>query len=256
MKKWKGWAYVSDLDILGDIWLEDTDTTTTDESVEDIDVFWKEDKTPVEEPKVEEVVVEEPKVEEPVVVEETSTPDNKEGEEDIEKWLDDLLKSSTEVDNKVDEVKDAVQESWDENAMKLVDELQTLMAEKNLEIEQLKKQVDVSNNRYLTKFGEEEELSLYRPEIEKLQNNPRLMALIKYSDTENEKIKPKIVSILSDMIYKLTWQDVSDLLDEKDRAAINVLNTPASDNPPMNTPIPQEDKNVDYEESVNNILWF
>lgn len=80
------------------------------------------------------------------------------------------------------------------------------------------------------------------------------MALVKYGDTENEKIKPKVISILSDMIYKLTGQDVSMLLDEKDKANMSILNSPSSDNQPIQENKKPEEKNMDYDESINNIL--
>ena len=261
MQKKKGWAYSNDLDaisLLGDIGWDDEGTEVNDNEVEDVDVFGTEDKTPEVKP--------EPTPAPEVKTEDTTLPtpepkseevsDKKEGDEDLDKWLDDLLKSNAEVDDKVTEIKDAIEESWDDSTKQLVDELQTMIADKNLEIEQLKKQVDVTQSRYISKFGEWEELSIYKPEIEKLQNNPRLMALVKYGDTENEKIKPKVISILSDMIYKLTGQDVSMLLDEKDKANMSILNSPSSDNQPIQENKKPEEKNMDYDESINNILWL
>ncbi len=259
MKKWKGGAFVNDIDILWDIWLDDPEETTSDESVEDIDVLGN--QTP-------DVVEPEVKAEEPVAPVEDATlatedkpepeapkDEVKEGE-DLDKWLDDLLKSNAETDDKVDEIKEVADESWNDSLIKLVDELQSLMAEKNLTIEELQKKVDVANNRYLSKFGWEEELSIYKPEIEKLQNNPRLMALVKFLDSDNEKVKPKLVSILSDMIFNLTWQDVSDLLDQKDKAALNVLNSWGSDSPIMQENKPEEEQDMSFEQSTNDILWF
>lgn len=261
MKKAKGWAFVNDIDVLGDIWLDDSEENADiDNSIDDIDVLWNKEPTA---PVIEETA---PVVEETVVTpEEETKPDEKpegeenekgESDEDIEKWLDDLLKSQWEVDSKVDEVMDAAQDGWDESMVKLVSELQWLIVEKNMVIEELTKQVEVSQNRYLTKFWENEELSIYKQEIEKLQSNPRLMALVKYSDTDNEKIKPKLISILSDMIYKLTWQDVTDLLDKQDRASMSILNTPSSDSQPMEAQPEKKDENIGYDDSINNILWL
>ena len=258
MKK-KGWAFVNDLDILWDIALDDSEPTI-DDTLDDTAVLPASDK-PEEEVKAEEPKepeTPEPKVEEPVKPEEPKVneeePKKSEEGEDLDKWLDELLKNNVDVEAKVDEVQKAAEESWDENLIKLVDELQTSLADKNLTIEELKKQLEVSNNRYLSKFGEEEELSIYKNEIQKLQDNPRLMALVKFNGTDNEKVKPKLVRILSDMLYDLTGQDVSDLLDQKDKAWLSILDTPSSDTPPIQEMKKEEEKNMDYEESVNNIL--
>lgn len=260
MKKNKGWAFVNDLDILGDMfWEENKEGEVLDET-EDFDMFGWEDEV-VEEVKVEweetPEVTEEIPAEAPAEVgDETKEEPKAEEGEDLDKWLDELLKSSNVVDDKVDEIKDAAEVSGDDNLIGLVDELQTALAEKNLTIEELQKQVEVSNNRYLSKFGNEEELSIYKWEIEKLQDNPRLMALVKYHKTDNEKVKPKLIQILSDMIYDLTWQDISELMDDKDRASMSVLNTPTWDTPPIQEPKPIKEEPMDYDDSVNNILWL
>lgn len=267
MKKSKGWAFISDLDVLWDIGSDDEQTNWGDSIVDDIDVLGKEDKTPeqVNEPEVIAEVIEDAtkpvieKVEEPVVEETTDvTKDDeskvKEGE-DLDKWLDDLLKSNAETDDKVEEIKDVVDASGDEHLKKLVDELQSSRAEDKLTIEELQKQVEIANSRYINKFWDEEELSIYKTEIEKLQNNPRLMALVKYFKTENEKIKPKLITILSDMLYDITWEDIADLLNKKDTNALSaVLNGWGSDSPLIDEINVEEDKPLNYEESRNNLF--
>ena len=261
MKKNKGWAFVNDLDILGNVlWEENEEGVESNEATEDFDMFgWKDE--PVEETKVEwektpETTEETPAEAPAEAVEESKEEPKAEEGEDLDKWLDELLKSSNVVDDKVDEIKDAAEQAGDDNLVWLIDELQTALAEKNLTIEELQKQVEVSNNRYLSKFGNEEELSIYKWEIEKLQDNPRLMALVKYYKTDNEKVKPKLIQILSDMIYDMTWQDVSELLDEKDKASMSVLNTPTWDIPPIQEPTPAKEETLDYDNSINNILWI
>lgn len=224
MKKTKGWTYVSDLDIFGD---DTADDVNVDPTVDDIDVLGdvKEDTVPVPDvPEVPAVVAPEAPVES---VDEVSKGDSE--IEDIDKWLDDLLKNATQVEEKVDEVQAAVEATGDEELIKLVDDLQTMLAETKVENDELKKQVEISNNRYLNKFGSEEELSIYKGEVEKLQGNPKLMAFVKYFGTDNEKIKPKLISIASDFLYDLTGQDISSLIEEKDKAGLSILNAAGSD---------------------------
>jgi len=264
MKKQKGGAFVNDLDILGDVWFTEEPEAQEDDSIDDIHVLgdWANQETKTEEPKVEpkaeepvvEFKVEEPKVEPTEPKSEPEKSATAEGEEDIDKWLDELLKNNAAVEEKIDEVKDAADATGDDTLIKVVDELQTLIAEKNLENEQLKKQVEVANNRYLEKFGWDEEFSIYKPEVEKLQNNPRLYAFVKYFGSQNEKIKPKLISIVSDFLFDLTGQDVSELLDNKDVNALGVLNIPGSDNQPMKANEVKEDKNMNYEESINDLF--
>lgn len=249
MKKTKGWTYVSDLDIFGD---EPEDTINEDPTVDDIDVLGdiKEDiPTVIEEPVVEQEVAPEAPVES---VEEVNKGDSE--IEDIDKWLDDLLKNATQVEQKADEVQAAAEATGDEELIKLVDDLQTMLAETKVENDELRKQVEISNNRYLNKFGSEEELSIYKGEIEKLQGNPKLMAFVKYFGTDNEKIKPKLISIAADFLYDLTGQDISSLIEEKDKAGLSILNAASSDSQMIpDTKVVEEAKD-DYDDSW--LFWM
>jgi hypothetical protein len=74
------------------------------------------------------------------------------------------------------------------------------------------------------------------------------------SPPDTEKIKPKLVTILSDMIYNLTGEDISDLIDKKDRAGMSILNMPSSDNAPIDTVKQVEEKNIGFEDSINDVL--
>lgn len=176
-------------------------------------------------------------------------------EDDLDKFINDLIASQAETEDKVQEIAEVASESNDPQLIKLVDELQTMIAEKNIEIEELKKTNEVTLNKYLNKYWEDSDLSLYKQEVDTLDSNPKLRALIKFRWSDNDKVKTKVDNIVMDLIYDRLWVDVSELLEQKDKAATSsVLGTPESDAPLMPEIKEPEDKDMTYEESINNLF--
>ena len=51
----------------------------------------------------------------------------------------------------------------------MIDELQTLLAEKNQKIEELTKKDEITSGRLMDTYGDAENYSFYKPTIEKLE---------------------------------------------------------------------------------------
>lgn len=84
------------------------------------------------------------------------------------------------------------------------------------------KQIETLNEKLISNAGSEADLGIYRPVITNLEENPRLMLLAKYmgKQWDNDKIKTRLVSVLSDFIEELTGQNVSDLIDSDQSSKI------------------------------------
>lgn len=177
-------------------------------------------------------------------------------ESELDKFINDLLASQAETDDKVQEIVEKADESNDPQLIKLVDELQTMLAESKLEIEELKKDKEITLNKYLTKYWEDSDLSLYKPEVDTLESNPKLRALIKFRNSDNEKVKTKVDNIVMDLIYDRLWVDVSELLDKQNKEATSsILNTPASDAPMISEMAkPEKEDDMNYEQSTNDLF--
>ena len=144
-----------------------------------------------------------------------------EEEVDIDQLVADILGGSDEIDDKVEDIKDEAQSSGNEELLGMIDELQTLLAEKNQKIEELTKKNDITSGRLMDTYGDAENYSFYKPTIEKLENNPQLMMLVKNYDSENEKAQERVVSILADLISEKTWEDVSSLINTNQKNSVS-----------------------------------
>ena len=102
----------------------------------------------------------------------------------------------------------------------MIDELQTLLAEKNQKIEELTKKDEITSGRLMDTYGDAENYSFYKPTIEKLESNPQLMMLIKNWDNENEKAQERVVSILADLISEKTGEDISNLINANQKNSV------------------------------------
>lgn len=258
---------------------QDLDIFGAPEAVEDVptelsvdDLFWPsdtkeevapeevvEDTTPTEDKMLEEPIKDEVKKDEDVKSEEPKAdePGEKGNEdEEMQKFIDDLLADTTEVEDKVEEIKEVAADNWDSEMVKIVSELELLLAEKNSKIEEQWRQLEVTNNRFLEKVGEAENFGIYKDVIEKLEGDSKLMMLVKHKDTDNQKVKDRLVSVTTDILYDLTWQDVSELLDDKVKGDVaTALGTPESNAPMTPTILPEEDdKEIDFEESINMLF--
>lgn len=144
-----------------------------------------------------------------------------EEELDIDQLVADILGNSSEIDDKVEDIKDEAQSSGNEELLGMIDELQTLLAEKNQKIDELTKKDEITSGRLMDTYGDAENYSFYKPTIEKLENNPQLMMLVKNYDSTNERAQERVVSILADLISEKTWEDVSSLINTNQKNSVS-----------------------------------
>ena len=101
----------------------------------------------------------------------------------------------------------------------MIDELQTLLAEKNQKIDELTKKDEITSGRLMDTYGDAENYSFYKPTIEKLESNPQLMMLVKNFD--NDRAQERVVSILADLISEKTGEDVSSLINANQKNSVS-----------------------------------
>lgn len=233
-----------------DIFNDDEDTSmeeVTEAPAEELEVAPEEDVT--EEVTEEATDVPAEQVEEDVP-EETSEEDI-----DVDALVAEILWSSSDVDDKVEEIKDEAQSSGNEELLGMIDELQTLLAEKNQKIEELTKKDEITSGRLMDTYWDAENYSFYKPTIEKLENNPQLMMLVKNFDSDNEKVQDRVVSILADLISEKTGEDVSSLINSNQKNSVANALTDVDWGGVMGTPsMPEEDTPFNRDQSLNELF--
>lgn len=235
-----------------DIFNDGEDTSmeeVTEAPAEELEVTPEEDVT---EEVTEEVAPEAP-AEEPAVEDVPAETPNE--DIDIDQLVSEILWSSSDVDDKVEEIKDEAQSSGNEELLWMIDELQTLLAEKNQKIEELTKKDEITSGRLMDTYWDAENYSFYKPTIEKLENNPQLMMLVKNFDSDNERAQERVVSILADLISEKTGEDVSQLINANQKNSVSNALTNVEWGGVMWTPsTPEEEKDYDYDQSLNELF--
>lgn len=233
-----------DLDIFNDG--EDTSMEeVTEAPAEELEVTPEEDVT--------EDVTEATDVPAEEVEEDVPTETVAEDDIDVDALVADILWSTSDVDDKVEEIKDEAQSSGNEELLGMIDELQTLLAEKNQKIEELTKKDEITSGRLMDTYWDAENYSFYKPTIEKLESNPQLMMLVKNFD--NEKAQDRIVSILADLISEKTGEDVSSLINSNQKNSVANALTDVDWGGVMGTPsMPEEDTPFNRDQSLNELF--
>lgn len=186
---------------------------------------------------------------------EEDVPEETQEDVDIDQLVSEILWSTSDVDDKVEEIKDEAQSSGNEELLGMIDELQTLLAEKNQKIEELTKKDEITSGRLMDTYWDAENYSFYKPTIEKLENNPQLMMLIKNFDSTNEKAQERVVSILADLISEKTGEDVSSLINSNQKNSVANALTDVDWGGVMGTPsIPEEDEVYNRDQSLNELF--
>lgn len=174
---------------------------------------------------------------------------------DIDQLVADILWNASDIDEKVEDIKDEAQSSGNEELLGMIDELQTLLAEKNQKIDELTKKDEITSGRLMDTYWDAENYSFYKPTIEKLENNPQLMMLVKNFDSDNEKAQERVVSILADLISEKTGEDVSSLINSNQKNNVsNALTNVDWWWEVGNPAAPEEEKDFDYNESLNELF--
>lgn len=237
-----------DLDIFNDG--EDTSIEEiTDAPAEELEVTPEEDATEEVTEEIPEAPVDEP-VEEDVPVETSEEEDI-----DVDALVAEILWTTSDIDDKVEDIKDEASASWNEELLGMIDELQTLLAEKNQKIEELTKKDEITSGRLMDTYWDAENYSFYKPTIEKLENNPQLMMLVKNFDSDNEKAQERVVSILADLISEKTGEDVSSLINSNQKNSVANALTDVDWGGVMGTPsMPEEDTPFNRDQSLNELF--
>ena len=236
-----------DLDIFNDG--EDTSMEeVTEAPAEELEVTPEEDVT-------EEFTEETPDVPAEEVEEDVPTEPVAEEDIDVDALVADILWSTSDVDDKVEEIRDEAQSSGNEELLGMIDELQTLLAEKNQKIEELTKKDEITSGRLMDTYWDAENYSFYKPTIEKLEENPQLMMLVKNFNNDNERAKERVVSILADLIFEKTGEDVSQLINSNQKNSVANALTDVDWGGVMGTPsMPEEEKDYNYDQSLNELF--
>lgn len=243
-----------DLDLFN--WADEPEVT--EESYADVEAPIDELQTePADEQEAVEVDEEIPVVEEDVPatedvqVEETTD----DGEEpDVEAIVKEILGDQAEVDDKVDDIKEEAQSTGNTELLSMIDDLQTMLAEKNQKIDELTKKNEITSNRFMDTYSDAENFSFYKPTIDKLNSNSDLNILVKNFD--NEKATDRVVDILAKMIYDKTGVDVNEAINAAQKQSVSNSLTDISSNWSDVVPTQEEtEKPFDRQESFTN-LWF
>ena len=233
-----------------DIFNDGEDTSmeeVTEAPAEELEVTPEEDATEEVTEEIPEAPVDEPVMED--VPEETSD------DIDVDALVAEILWSSSDVDDKVEEIRDEASASGNEELLGMIDELQTLLAEKNQKIEELTKKDEITSGRLMDTYWDAENYSFYKPTIEKLENNPQLMMLVKNFDSDNEKVQERVVSILADLISEKTGEDVSSLINSNQKNSVANALTDVDWGGVMGTPsMPEEDVPFNRDQSLNELF--
>lgn len=233
-----------------DIFNDGEDTSmeeVTEAPAEELEVTPEEDAT-------EEVTEETPEAPaEPV--EEDVPAETSEEDVDIDALISEILWNASDIDDKVEDIKDEAQSSGNEELLWMIDELQTLLAEKNQKIDELTRKDEITSGRLMDTYGDAENYSFYKPTIEKLENNPQLMMLVKNFDSDNEKAQERVVSILADLISEKTGEDVSSLINANQKNSVGNALTNVEWGGVMWTPTaPTEEPDFNYDQSLNELF--
>ena len=235
-----------DLDIFND-WEDEVMEDVTEAPAEELEVTPEED--------VSEEVTEEVPAEETEEVVEDVPEETSEDEIDVDQLVADILGNSSDIDEKVEDIKDEAQSSGNEELLWMIDELQTLLAEKNQKIDELTKKDEITSGRLMDTYGDAENYSFYKPTIEKLESNPQLMMLVKNFDSDNERAQERVVSILADLISEKTGEDVSQLINKNQKNSVSNALTDVEWGGVMGTPsMPEEDTPFNRDQSLNELF--
>jgi hypothetical protein len=110
----------------------------------------------------------------------------------------------------------------------MIDDLQTMLAEKNQKIDELTKKNEITSNRFMDTYSDAENYSFYKPTIDKLNGNSDLNILVKNYD--NDKATDRVVDILAKMIYEKTGVDVNEAINAAQKQSVSNSLTDISSN--------------------------
>ena len=174
---------------------------------------------------------------------------------DIDSIVNELLWQQAEVDDKVEEIKDEAENTGNNELLSMIDELQSLLIEKNQLIDELTKKDEITSSKLMDKYWDAENYSFYKDTIDALESNPKLNMLVKYINSDNERMQERVIGILSDLLTEKTWEDVNALINSNQKSAVSNALTDVNGWGEVAAPtLEDEDKPLTYDESINNLF--
>jgi hypothetical protein len=114
---------------------------------------------------------------------------------------------------------------------------------------------DSSSSKLMDKYWDAENYSFYKDTIDALESNPKLNMLVKYINSDNERMQERVISILSDLLTEKTWEDVNALINSNQKSAVSNALTDVNGWGEVAAPeLNEEDKPLTYDESINNLF--
>lgn len=171
------------------------------------------------------------------------------------------IKTTDEGDNELDIdienlFKDIEDETkWNSELEWLIDslrnEISTITTERNI----LQKENSIINEKLMSKVWDESNLGIYKWVISNLESNPKLMMLVKHLwNSDSEAIKWRLVGVVTDILYDLTWEDVSNLINKNQTDKILAASWKSSSSTTADMVNKDDDKDMDYEESISSLF--
>lgn len=137
----------------------------------------------------------------------------------------------------------------------LIDTLRNEVSNLTMERNILQKENSTINEKLMSNVWEESNLWIYKWVIWNLESNPKLMLLAKYLwNANSDAIKNKLVWVMTDMLYDLTGEDVSDLIN-KDQSSKVLSVTGKTPSSTLDSVIDNSDEEeMSYDDSINKLF--
>lgn len=236
----KGQFLNADLDIFWDDLPESEEGTTESADDASMDIFWWAlDEEETSTPDAEEEAVVEETTEEPTEEEETTEGNEEELDVDLEKLFEEIENAASD----------------DSETLQLVDELRKEVADLSTQNAILQKKNDSLNEKLMEQVWTDSNMWMYKWVIDKLEENPKLMVLVKNFGNTDDKIKQRLTWIVSDIIFDLTWQDISEMLDQAQSTKItSLMGAWWKEAPAPVKESKEKEEPMDYEESISSLF--
>lgn len=155
-----------------------------------------------------------------------------------------------DIENLLEEIKDSTDNDEKDT---LVEQLRSKLIESETSLMLAQKQNQVLNERLLEQTGSSSEYEIARPVLDKINANPKLKAVIRLAWANDDIQKQKLADILSSLLYDVTGEDVSELIENSMKSKIQgALGTGSNSNASIKEE--EEEKPMDFEESVTRLF--
>lgn len=190
--------------------------------------------------------------------EKTETPADEASEEADEAKTGDEVPEELDFDIEklLQDIEAEADKSNNDDLNTLIDSLRKELADSQTEKAMLAKTNEVLNEKLLSRVWDDSDMWMYKWIITKLEDNPKLMVLIKWYWNTDEKVKNRLTWIVSDIVEEITWQDISELLTkaQQDKIMWAVWEKSWSWVPVKFESWEEEDEDMNFDQAINK-LW-